>query len=85
MHGEALFQAGVLYAPDFVINSGGLIHGSLTYLEGRSPPTSRIRHIGELIGSILDRAQEEGLPPEKIAAQTALDRLAARPPSRYMP
>lgn len=84
-HGEDLFRAGILYAPDFVINSGGLIHGSLTHLDGESPPPERIRRIGEMVGSILDKAREEGLPPEQIAAQAALERLAVKPRGRYMP
>lgn len=41
-HGDALFKKGILYAPDFVINAGGLINviGELSE-EGYNPKISR--------------------------------------------
>lgn len=84
-HGRALFERGVLYAPDFVINSGALLHGALFHLEGAVPPPERIESIGELVGSILDRAREEGEPPEQVALRLARERLDAADPAPYLP
>ncbi|MHC5064547.1 MAG: Leu/Phe/Val dehydrogenase [Planctomycetota bacterium] len=84
-HGVELFRKGVLYAPDFVINSGGLIHGALTHLDGSPPPESRIRHIGQMIKEILELAKKEDRPPEQIAGSSALDRLGEKPAAPYMP
>ncbi|MCC6782088.1 MAG: hypothetical protein IT457_04525 [Planctomycetes bacterium] len=84
-HGRQLFERGVLYAPDFVINAGALLHGALFHLEGRSPPPSRIEHIGEVVGEILDRAQAEARPPELVATNLALERLGAVMHRPYMP
>ncbi len=84
-HGRQLFERGVLYAPDFVINAGALLHGALFHLEGRSPPPSRIEHIGDVVGEILDRARAEARPPELVATKLALERLGAVMHRPYMP
>lgn len=83
--GAALFAAGVLVAPDFVINSGALIHGALFHLEGEAPPADRIRGIGDVVGEILDRAVRESRPPEVLAEQMARERLDAAPAGRFVP
>jgi leucine dehydrogenase len=75
-HGAALAARGVLFAPDFVINAGALIHGAAFHLEGRSPPPERIRALGAVVGEILDRAAADGTPPEVHAERLARERLA---------
>ncbi|MHC5073064.1 MAG: Glu/Leu/Phe/Val dehydrogenase dimerization domain-containing protein, partial [Planctomycetota bacterium] len=65
-HGDELHRRGILYAPDFVVNSGALVHGALFYLEGRPPPASRVERIGTLVGEILDRAAAEDRPPSRL-------------------
>ncbi|MBI5851310.1 MAG: leucine dehydrogenase [Planctomycetes bacterium] len=84
-HGRLLFERGVLYAPDFVINAGALLHGALFHLEGRTPPPSRIEHIGDVVGEILDRARSEGRPPEEVATSLARERLGALPHRPFLP
>lgn len=84
-HGEALFERGVLFAPDFVINSGALIQGALFHLEGRVPPRERIESIGERVGEILDTARERGVPPERIAYEFARERVAGANVERFIP
>jgi leucine dehydrogenase len=76
-HGASLFARGILYAPDFVINSGALIHGALLQLEGRAPPRARIEEIGRRVGEILDAARTQGIPPEVVALRMARDRVGA--------
>jgi leucine dehydrogenase len=77
LHGERLHEHGVLYAPDFAINSGALIRGALFHLEGRRESVERIgARIGESLGRILDRARAEGLAPVRVALDEAGRRIA---------
>ncbi len=71
-HGKALLERGVLYAPDYAINAGGIIN---LYYEG---PTRRwvnveahLRRIGDTLTTIFTRSRDEGRPTDVIA-----DRLA---------
>lgn len=77
LHGERLHERGVLYAPDFAINSGALIRGALFHLEGRRESVEKIgARIGEVLGGILARAREEGLAPVRVAVDEAAGRIA---------
>jgi leucine dehydrogenase len=71
-HGPALEARGILYAPDYAINSGGIIHISH---EGpdydRRRAFAHVARIGETITEIFERAAQTGEPPA-----TAADRLA---------
>lgn len=84
-HGYQLFKRGIQYAPDFVINSGALVHGALFHLEGAPPPSSRIERIGDLVEEILDAAAEQEIPPEVVALRMARDRVASAPPEPFLP
>jgi leucine dehydrogenase len=73
-HGFALHEAGVLYAPDFVINAGGLIsvYGEL---KGWSSERS-MRKAGEIYSTLLQLFQmshDDGVP-----TYLAADRIAER-------
>ena len=73
-HGDMLEERGVLYAPDYVINAGGLIN-VYGELNGWSPDRAK-RKAGEIYDTLLqlfDLARREGLPTYKAA-----DRLAER-------
>jgi leucine dehydrogenase len=84
-HGDELHRRGILYAPDFVINSGALVHGALSHLEGRPPPASRIERIGTLVGEILDRAAADNRPPGRLAEDMAREHIAAAGGAPYLP
>jgi glutamate dehydrogenase/leucine dehydrogenase len=78
-HGDQLFRRGVLYAPDFAINSGALILGALFHLNGEREPTREIeRRVGSAIGDVLARAAEENMPPARVALREAERRIALR-------
>ncbi|MEX2629086.1 MAG: Glu/Leu/Phe/Val dehydrogenase dimerization domain-containing protein [Tistlia sp.] len=75
-HGELLRRRGVLYAPDYLINAGGII--VIAYEAGRRGPRferaaamAHIDRIHETALEIFGRAEREG-----IATSTAADRLA---------
>ncbi len=83
--GDELHRRGIRYAPDFVINSGALVHGALFHLEGQAPPAARLERIGQLVGEILDRSAAEDRPPARLAEDTARERLAAAGGMPYLP
>ena len=83
--GAALFERGILFAPDFVINAGALIHGALFQLDGCAPPPERVRAIGDVIGEVLDRSRADDCPPEVLAERIALQRVAQAPSGPYIP
>jgi leucine dehydrogenase len=71
-HGEALRKRGILYAPDYVINAGGVIvisHEGADYDESRA--FAHVAQIHDTLLEIFRRAEAE-----KVATSTAADRLA---------
>jgi len=77
--GEALMRAGILYAPDYVINAGGIISVGHEYRGGATAAQvrSEIEKIPVRLTEIFERARREGRPTSAIADQMAIDRLAA--------
>jgi glutamate dehydrogenase/leucine dehydrogenase len=80
---EQLRQAGILYAPDFVINAGGVIH--LAVLEAsrgsRDEVDRRLEGIGDTLLEIYRLADAEGISTGRAAEQLAAERIAAAPPA----
>lgn len=75
-HGEEVRRRGILYAPDYVINAGGIIdihHERIGY-----DPDRAIRHIetiGPTLEAIFARADAEGQPTGVIADAMARERI----------
>ena len=71
---RALQDRGILYAPDYVVNAGGLIQVA-DEIEGFSEPRARQHAAGiyDTTRRVLQLAAEEGVPPA-----VAADRLAER-------
>lgn len=77
IHGEALRQKGILYAPDYVINGGGMIQ--LAYeVAGfdRNEIEPRVRQIAITLQEIFERADAQGVPTHIAAEAIANERLA---------
>ena len=74
---ERLRAAGILYAPDFVINAGGVLYAlGLEYLGWtREQIEERHARIGGTLEEIYARAEAEGLTTEAAAEQLARARL----------
>jgi leucine dehydrogenase len=76
-HGQALHDRGILYAPDYVINAGGLI--DVCYeREGEDDPTRVWQHIdglGDTLREIYDRSRREGRPTNEVADRIAEERF----------
>lgn len=76
VHGYLLKDRGILYAPDYVINSGGLIQATTKYAKLRDADvTKKIEHLYDVCLDIFARAQQANLPTHVIADQLALQRL----------
>ncbi|HEX4628723.1 MAG TPA: Glu/Leu/Phe/Val dehydrogenase [Gemmatimonadales bacterium] len=77
-HGELLEQREITYAPDYVINGGGLINVNAE-LHGWAPERARSK-AGEIYDTLLrvfEIAGEEGIPSFKAADRLAEQRIAA--------
>ena len=76
---DLLAARGVLYAPDFIVNSGGLINVALE-LTGydRDLALDRALRIENVLGSILDHAAAAAITPLAAAVELASDRIAAK-------
>jgi leucine dehydrogenase len=78
--GTALQSAGVLYAPDYVINAGGIISVSREYHRGASEAQviADIQAIPVRLTEIFERARRENRTTNAVADQMARERLARR-------
>lgn len=76
-HGELLAKRGVLYVPDYVANSGGVIAG-MGDTRGEDPAVTaaRVEAIHDTALSVLRIAAERGITPEQAADALAEERLA---------
>lgn len=71
-HGDELFDRGILFAPDYVCNAGGVMSGCRELLGWDSEKTFRtVDGIYDKVLHILDLAHRSGTPPAKMADQIA--------------
>ena len=79
--GTALHAAGILYAPDYVINAGGIISVSREYHGGASEAQviADIQAIPARLTEIFERARRENRTTNAVADQMARERLGRRP------
>ena len=74
---KALADRGILYAPDFVVNAGGLIQVA-DERDGFSAERARERasRIHETVLEVLRTAERDGVPPGVAAERWAQQRIA---------
>ena len=76
----ALAERGVLYAPDFLVNCGGVIQVAEELVGG---DLDRARHRTEQVYAttvrVLERAATEGITPVAAAEREAEDRIRRAP------
>jgi leucine dehydrogenase len=78
--GERVAAAGVLYAPDYVVNAGGVINiAEEAYGHGydRDRAFERIESIHDTLRRVFELADEHGVTTAEAAHRLALERLAA--------
>lgn len=71
-HGQLLFERNILYAPDFVINGGGLIHVASIY-RGEDPAAceTQIYSIYNTLMNIFEESKKQNRPTNVIAERMA--------------
>ncbi|HEY0313023.1 MAG TPA: Glu/Leu/Phe/Val dehydrogenase dimerization domain-containing protein [Allosphingosinicella sp.] len=77
--GQRVHQRGILYAPDYVINAGGIINVATEYLKDGDQATvrGRIEQIPERLDHIWRESSETGRNPAEVADAMAM-RLIGR-------
>lgn len=79
-HGTALHARGILYAPDYVANAGGLINIAQELRPGgysRARALAQVATIETTLAEIFERSERENRPTHEIADQVAEERIAA--------
>lgn len=78
-HDQALMDRGILYAPDFVINAGGIID-VFHERSGAAPEEVRahVEAIGETLTEIFTRSDHTGIPSGAVANTLAEERFRQR-------
>lgn len=76
-HGRMLQEQGIIYAPDFLINAGGLINVYLEHLGeyNRERAHSMADKIYDTCMNILNKSEAEGITSHEAALQLALKRI----------
>lgn len=75
-HGEALRQRGILYAPDYVINAGGVIDVCYERLgEGQERIQREVNAIEQTLAEIFEISRREARPTHQVADQLAESRF----------
>ncbi|MFT6163688.1 MAG: leucine dehydrogenase [Zhongshania aliphaticivorans] len=78
IQGEQLRQRGILYAPDFVINAGGIIDVYYQRAEGSSEKsTAHVETIADTLQRIFRRAEHTGETTARVAELLAEERFLA--------
>jgi leucine dehydrogenase len=78
-HGRILMDRGIIYAPDFALNAGGVIN-CFSEVEGLSLEWAKqkAQEIYTTIDHILSRSQKEGVPSYQVANQMAEERIRTK-------
>ena len=74
---DMLAARGILWAPDFVVNAGGLINLAVE-LTGYDPTVARrrVRGIADTLRGVFERAQDTGITPLAAAMDRARQQLS---------
>ena len=81
--GQALQAAGILYAPDYVINAGGIISVAREYHGGATEEQviADIQGIPARLAEVFERARRENRSTNAVADQMARERLHRAQPT----
>jgi glutamate dehydrogenase/leucine dehydrogenase len=84
-HATALAERGILYAPDFVANAGGITNISEEFRPGGYDPDRArrsVERIEQTMARVFQIARERGITPARAADDLAEERLRAGARSR---
>jgi leucine dehydrogenase len=81
---QAVFERGIVYAPDYVINGGGIINvaGEIAALErdGAFQPqwvAAKLDRLMQTLDEVFDRSAAEKRPTDQVSDEMARQRIAA--------
>lgn len=75
-HGDILMEKGILYAPDYVINAGGIINVSFEENYNRDAALKKVDEIYGTLTEVFDASKTEARPTNVIADELARKRVA---------
>ncbi|MFL6041634.1 MAG: Glu/Leu/Phe/Val dehydrogenase family protein, partial [Gaiellales bacterium] len=77
--GDQLAGRGILYAPDFAINAGGVINIAEELRGPYDPAQAKksVERIEQTLRNVFERARRDAVPPHRAALQMARERIAA--------
>ncbi|MCA8968371.1 MAG: Glu/Leu/Phe/Val dehydrogenase [Planctomycetes bacterium] len=78
-HGDLVRQRGILYAPDYVINAGGIINVAVELMPGgydEAKSLERVRRIPDALEEIFELSEREHISTAEAAHRRALEILA---------
>jgi leucine dehydrogenase len=77
--GEELHRNGILYAPDYIINSGGIINAAAEIGAPYNPDRAREKteRIYEIMDRVIEVSKNEEIPTAQAADKMAEKRLAS--------
>lgn len=73
--GDELHRRGILYAPDYLVNAGGLIRGAEFYLLKRADSRPSLQRIYDRMRRVLELARNGNRPTAHVADELAEVRL----------
>ncbi|MFN4082117.1 MAG: Glu/Leu/Phe/Val family dehydrogenase [Bacteroidia bacterium] len=77
IHGPMLLEKGITYAPDFLINAGGLINVYQEYIGyNRELAMGKAEHIYDITLEVLKTSAQTKVHSQKVATQLAEKRIA---------
>lgn len=77
-HGQMLYDMGILYAPDFVINGGGVINVAHEFHPAgynRDLALRQVETIGDRLLAVFSLSESEGIPTNEAAKRIAEARI----------
>lgn len=77
IHGRMLIERGITYAPDFLINAGGVMNCYAEYVGGyqREKVYRQAEKIYDITAGILEKAEKENITTHEAALSMALKRI----------
>lgn len=77
LHGEQLHEKGIIYAPDYVINAGGVINVADELIGyNRERALKKVESVYDNIAKVIEIAKRDNIPTYKAANRMAEERIA---------
>ncbi len=79
-HGDLLHQLGILYAPDYIVNAGGLLSNLDSLNPGgfnRERAMEKVSHLYDAMENVIAISKEQHIPTYRAADVMAEQRIAA--------